>query len=131
MTPPKGQRLGGRRPPEPTSTRTDPPAPTAPETLEETPTEAPVGNGQAERPAKPARTRTVAEVPAEMDKDVLDRWQWQLRATAGKAVAAQRRADEAVQAWERLVADARNAGVPDRLPTAAALEADIDLPAAE
>lgn len=93
--------------------------------------ETPAAKPAAVRPARPARTRTVAETPPEMDKDVLDRWQWQLRATAGKAVAAQRRANEAAQAWERLVADARNAGVPERLAMAAALEADIDLPANE
>jgi hypothetical protein len=66
-----------------------------------------------------------------MDKGVLERWQWQLGATARKAAAAQRRAHEAAQAWERLVADARNAGVPERLAMAAALEADVDLPASE
>ena len=97
----------------------------------EKPTEPPAAAPPAARPAKPPRTRTVVEAPAEMDKDVLDRWQWQLRATAGKAVAARRRAQEAMQAWERLVADARNAGVPERLSMAAALEADVDLPAAE
>jgi hypothetical protein len=105
--------------------------PVSPAAREETPADPPAPKPAAVRPAKPARTRTAAEAPAEMDKDVLDRWQWQLRATAGKAVAAQRRAQEAVQAWERLVADARHAGVPDRLPMAAALEADIDLPAGE
>jgi len=77
------------------------------------------------------RAPRVAEALPELDKDVLDRWQWQLRATAGKAAAAYQRGLAAMQAWERLVADARKAGVPERLPTAAALEADIDLPATE
>jgi hypothetical protein len=132
VTPPKGQRLGGRgKPPEPTSTRTDPPAPTAPETPEETPVETPAGNGQTVRPTRPARTRTVVEAPAELDKDALGDWRWRLGATAGKAVKAQQRANEAARAWERVVAEARNAGVPERLLMAAALEADMDLPAAE
>lgn len=105
--------------------------PTPPRADAEKPAEPPAAPAKPTRPARPARGRTAVEVPPELDKDVLDRWQWQLRATAGKAVAAQRRAREATQAWERLVADARNAGVPDRLCMAAALEADIDLPAGE
>lgn len=105
--------------------------PVSPAAREETPAEPPAPKPVATRPARPARPRVIAEARVEMDRDVLDRWQWQLRATAGKVVAAQRRADEATQAWERLVADARHAGVPERLTMAAALEADIDLPADE
>jgi hypothetical protein len=97
----------------------------------ETPAEPPAAPSERRYERTFAEAHPKAEAPTEMDKGVLDRWQWQLRATAGKAVAAQRRAREAMQAWERLVADARNAGVPDRLLMAAALEADVDLPASE
>jgi hypothetical protein len=101
--------------------------PVSPAAREETPAEPPT----AKPPAKPARTPVAAEVPAQMDKDALAGWRWRLGATAGKAAAAQRRANEAARAWERVVAEARSAGVPERLLMAAALEADVDLPAGE
>jgi hypothetical protein len=66
-----------------------------------------------------------------MSKEERARWRWLLGATAGKGRAALDRADEAVGAWERLIAQARIEGVPERLLMAAALEADMDLPAAE
>ena len=98
---------------------------------EEKPAEPPVAKPPAARPARPARTPKAAEVPAEMSKEERARWRWLLGATAGKGRAALDRADEAVRAWERLVAQARIEGVPERMLMAAALEADIDLPEGE
>lgn len=66
----------------------------------------------------------------EIDAETLGRWRWQLGATARKAVAARVRADAALAAWERLVADAADAGVPARLVMAAAADAGIDTPGA-
>jgi hypothetical protein len=105
--------------------------PVSPAAREETPVEPPAAKPANTQPPKPARPRTVAEAPAEVDKDALGDWRWRLGATARKAAAAQQRANEAARAWERVVAEARNAGVPDRLLMAAALEADVDLPASE
>jgi hypothetical protein len=98
---------------------------------EEKPIESPAPKPRAARPARPARTPKAAEEPAEMSKEERARWRWLLGATAGKGRAAVDRADDAVRAWERLVAQARIEGVPERLLMAAALEADMDLPAAE
>jgi hypothetical protein len=100
-------------------------------TREENPAETPPAKPPATRPARPARTPKAAEEPAEMGKEERARWRWLLGATAGKGRAALDRADEAVRAWEHLVAQARIEGVPERLLMAAALEADMDLPAAE
>jgi hypothetical protein len=66
-----------------------------------------------------------------MSTEELGDWRWRLGASARKAVAAQKRAREAAQAWERVVAQARIEGVPERMLMAAALEADVDLPADE
>jgi hypothetical protein len=120
-----GKKLGGF------STFDGATPPVSPAAEPETPVEPPAARPAATRPAKPARSRTVAEVPAEVDKDALGDWRWRLGATARKAAAAQQRANEAARAWERVVAEARNAGVPERLLMAAALEADVDLPAGE
>jgi len=97
--------------------------------------EKPADDPAASRPrpvsAKPARARTVAETPAEMSSDALGDWRWRLGASARKAVADRRRADASAAAWARLVTQARNAGVPERMLMAASLEADIDLPPAD
>lgn len=97
----------------------------------ETPAETPPAKPAAVRQAKPARTPKAAEEATEMGKEERARWRWLLGATAGKGRAALDRADEAMRAWERLVAQARIEGVPERLLMAAALEADMDLPAAD
>ena len=94
-------------------------------------TEKPAAKPPTVRPARPARTAKAAEEPAEMSKDELGDWRWRLGASARKAVAAQQRAHEAAQAWERVVTQARIEGVPERLLMAAALEADMELPEAE
>jgi hypothetical protein len=98
---------------------------------EEKPVAPPAAKPPAMRQARSARTPKAAEEPAEMSKEERARWRWLLGATAGKGRAALDRADEAVRAWEHLVAQARIEGVPERLLMAAALEADMDLPAAE
>lgn len=95
---------------------------------EESHKDAPPPPPKAPRQGKRPRAPREAEAPAEMDKDALGDWRWRLGASARKAAAAQQRAAEAARAWERVVTEARNAGVPDRLLMAAALEADIDLP---
>jgi hypothetical protein len=98
------------------------------QTREEKPAEPPAASDRPKRPAKSARTRTVAEVPVELDTEELGDWQWRLGASARKAVAARKKADMAERAWKRVVADARAKGVPERMLMAAALEADVDLP---
>lgn len=120
-----GKKLGGF------STFDGATPPVSPAAEPETPAEPPAAKPAAVRPARPARTSRAAEEPAEMGKEERARWRWLLGATAGKGRAALDRADEAVRAWERLVAQARIEGVPERLLMAAALEADMDLPAAE
>jgi hypothetical protein len=112
-------------------TRPAAPAPADSGQSEGTPAEAPAAKPAGVRPARPARTPKTAEEPAEMGKEERARWRWLLGATAGKGRAALDRADGATRAWERLVAQARIEGVPERLLMAAALEADMDLPAAE
>jgi hypothetical protein len=100
--------------------------PVSPAAGEEKPAAEPKPARQARQERKPA----AAPPPAEMDKDEAARWRWQLGATARKLAAAQQRADEAARAWASVVADARHAGVPERLLLAAAADADVDLPAA-
>lgn len=93
-------------------------------------------NGATADPAAPARSQSptlpaaevAVEVAAEMDTGMLNRWRWQLGATARKAAAARARADTAQAEWERLVADAAAVGVPRRLVVSAAADADLDPP---
>jgi hypothetical protein len=120
-----GKKLGGF------STFDGATPPVSPAAEPETPAEPQPAKPAAVRPARPARTPRAAEEPAEMGKEERARWRWLLGATAGKGRAALDRADEAMRAWERLVAQARIEGVPERLLMAAALEADMDLPAAD
>lgn len=68
------------------------------------------------------------EAAPDLDAGTLNRWRWQLGATARKAAAARDRADAALADWERLVADAAAAGVPRRLVVGAAADADLDPP---
>jgi hypothetical protein len=105
--------------------------PVSPAAEPETPAGSPPAKPAVVRQARPARAPRAAEGPAEMSKEERARWRWLLGATAGKGRAALDRADEALRAWDRLVAQARIEGVPERLLMAAALEADMDLPAAE
>jgi hypothetical protein len=55
------------------------------------------------------------------------RWRWQLGASARKAAATRSKAETAMADWERLVADAEQAGVPVRLVVAAAADAGMDI----
>jgi hypothetical protein len=80
---------------------------------------APAGNGRAA--AAPA-------ADAAMDAATLNRWRWQLGATARKVTAARARADAALAGWDQLAADAAAAGVPARLVVAAAADAGLDTP---
>lgn len=129
MTPQKGQRLGGRgKPPEPTSTRTDPPAPTAPGTVEETPVEAPAGNGQTEHPAAPVRARKKAQVPGQIEPRLKAFWRTNLQNAARKLAVDRARVLESEDAWVDTVADARDAGVPANVILAAAADADVEVP---
>ena len=83
--------------------------------------------------ATPAVTAAEPAPPAAPDLDdaLLTRWRWSLSAAARKAAATQERAQEAMTAWERLVADARTAGVPERLLLGAAVTAGVGVPGAE
>lgn len=107
-------------------------APTADETVpgNDTPATPPA-------PPEPAQPRTGAklrEATPPPDRARLDaaqerRWRREVGATglalrAAEVDAAERRAD-----WERLIADARKAGVKERILIAAAADADLDLPA--
>jgi hypothetical protein len=89
---------------------------------------APAGNGQTEHPAKPIRTRTVAEVPAEMDKRVKAFWRTNLQNSARKLARDREQLDESEQAWASTVAEARALGVPANVILAAAADADVELP---
>ena len=83
--------------------------------------------------AMPTVTAAEPAPPAAPDLDdaLLTRWRWSLSAAARKAAATQERAQEAAAAWERLVADARTAGVPERLLLGAAVTAGVDVPGSE
>ena len=59
-----------------------------------------------------------------MTDAVLARWRQTLNAYALKTVAARKKADVAVLEWDRLLADAADAGVPEGLIAAAADAAD-------
>lgn len=99
------------------------------------PAESPAHEPAAVRPAAPASTRQRVEAPpqepAELSREERALWRQRLGAVAGKLAADQRRADTSARSWARVVAEARAGGVPERLLMAAALEADVDLPAAE
>jgi hypothetical protein len=94
----------------------------------EEPQDTPERTGERRRPGRRPRALRSAETRAELGKEELGDWQWRLGASAGKAAADERRVDASKRAWEGLVAEARSAGVPERLLMAAALEADVDLP---
>lgn len=108
-------------------------------TTADDPVEAPAVTAPDPRPAAqpdhlraaPPRAAALARAgdDGDIDAEMLGRWRWQLGATARRAVAARARADSAMAAWERLVADAARAGVPGRLVVAAAADAGIDAPA--
>jgi hypothetical protein len=83
------------------------------------------------RKTKSARIDIATEEGPELSAEELEDWRWRLGATARRSAAAHRRARDAARAWERLVARARSEGVPERMVMAAALEADVDLPASE
>ena len=89
-----------------------------------------VGHADAATAIEPAAPPPVPEAP-DLDDALLSRWRWSLSAMARKAVAAQARADTAQAAWDRLVADARAAGIPERLVVAAAADAGLDVPGSE
>jgi hypothetical protein len=97
---------------------------------QEKPATPPTDTQKPPRQGKPLRGRRDAEVPAELGEDALGDWRWRLGASARKAAADRRRANASLHAWESLAAEARSAGVPDRMLLAAALEADIELPRA-
>jgi hypothetical protein len=60
----------------------------------------------------------------ELSEAVLGRWRQTLNAYALRTVAARKKADAAVLDWDRLLADAADAGVPVGLIAAAADAAD-------
>ena len=66
---------------------------------------------------------TTPPVP-DMDEGTQARWRQSLNAYALRTVAARRRADAAVLEWDRLCADAADAGVPVGLVAAACDAAD-------
>jgi hypothetical protein len=78
--------------------------------------------------AAPPRA-AAADRDAGLDAETLNRWRWQLGASARKAAASRDRAEAATKAWERVAAEAIQAGVPARLVTAAAADAGIEAPA--
>jgi hypothetical protein len=102
--------------------------PVSPAAREETPAEPPAAKSVAARPARPARSRTVAEVPAEMDKRKKALWRTNLQNAALKLAADRARLDESEQAWADTVAEARTLGVPANVILAAAAGADVELP---
>jgi hypothetical protein len=102
--------------------------PVSPAAREETPAEPPAAKPATERPARPARTRTAAEAPTEMDKHTRARWRTTLQNAARKLAADRARLDESEQAWADTVAEARTLGVPANVILAAAADADVELP---
>ena len=82
-------------------------------------------------PAIPMRAEPAPPAAPDLDDALLTRWRGSLSAAARKAAATQERAQEAMTAWERLVADARTAGVPERLLLGAAVTAGVGVPGAE
>jgi hypothetical protein len=98
---------------------------------EEGPADPPAAPPRRKRKAKPVQTDVAAEEGPGLSAEELEDWRWRLGATARRSAAAQRRARDTARAWERLVARARSEGVPERMVMAAALEADVDLPASE
>lgn len=89
-----------------------------------------VGHAEPGPIAPPAETPAPPAAP-DLDDALLSRWRWSLSATARKAGAARHRADVAQAEWERLVTDARTAGIPARLIVAAAADAGVDVPGSE
>lgn len=126
--PQKGHRLGGRsKPPEPTSTRTDPPAPTAPEA----PVEASANGSQPTRPVALPPPRVAAEAPVQMSAAEERRILHGVRAALGKVARDQASLRESEEMAAREVAEARASGIDERKLLGAALSAGVDLPAAE
>lgn len=91
-----------------------------------------LGSPRRPRPTVLRRDRNpisaTTSTTGQLDQEVRERWRWQLGATARKARAAQRKAAQSTAAWERLVAEARVAGVPELLLLAAAADAELELP---
>ena len=103
----------------------------------ETPEAPPAPQGPAQRRAagkrsKPARPGTATTPPPESvpeidDPALLETWRWTLGAKALKAAATRAKAEAAMAEWQRVVADAEQAGVPARLVVAAAAGANLDM----
>jgi hypothetical protein len=94
-----------------------------------TPAAPPAPQGPAQRRAagKRAPAPPPESVPEIDDPALLATWRWTLGAKALKAAATRTKAEAAMAEWQRVVADAEQAGVPARLVVAAAAGANLDM----
>ncbi|WP_433542086.1 hypothetical protein ACQP10_38010 (plasmid) [Streptosporangium sandarakinum] len=92
---------------------------------------------QASNRAKADTTRSVGRgrqrsasptAAPQLSKADRDDWRWRLRSMSGKLHAAESALDEAADRWERLVANAREAGVPHTMLLVALMDAGIEEP---
>ena len=95
----------------------------------DTPEAPPVPQGPAQRRAagKPATTPPPEAVP-EMSKARRQRWIFALDGVFGKAAAAIAKSEDAMVEVTQLVADARQAELPEHLIEAAARPVDMEIP---
>lgn len=124
--------MGGRgKPPEPTSTRTDPPTPTAPEAPEDNGPSTP-SQGRTPAPFRDDGYNTPPEPDYEAQPDLLTLMPAHLRRGGEMAARAYLSARQKASArwgdWARAVAAMRVAGVPEDAITLLAAQAGVPMP---
>lgn len=91
-------------------------------------TTTPSNRGKADTTRGRGRGRRPAPARVELSKTQRDDWRWRLRSLAGKLKADEEALQETEQRWDDLLAQAREAGVPDAMLLVALMDAGLEEP---